>query len=118
LEKTGILGMIYLPHFGRGQYETACVKQLLAVTHGGDIWLDKLIMIDVDIITSIIGLPSQGMDPTHFLYDKYRDKALAEEMKKKYGIERGTRGIIFKRINNVATQLGENLSLQATMKIH
>jgi hypothetical protein len=34
LEKTGILGLVDLPHFGRGQYATACVKQLLAVTHG------------------------------------------------------------------------------------
>jgi hypothetical protein len=41
-----------------------------------------------------------------FLDDKTKEKALAEEMKKKYGTDRGTRGIIIKRINDAATQLG------------
>jgi hypothetical protein len=63
LEKTWILGLLDLPHFDRGQYASGCVKQLLAVTHGGDIWLDKLVSIDVELIANIIGLPSWGMDP-------------------------------------------------------
>jgi hypothetical protein len=58
LEKIGILGLVDLPHFGHGKYETSCVKQLLAVTHGGDIWLDKLVSIDVDLIANITGFPS------------------------------------------------------------
>ena len=89
-----------LPHFGRGQHPTACVKQLLEVTHGRDIWLDNLVSIDVVLIAKIIGLPIQGMDPTLFLDDKTKEKMIEEEMKKKYGITRGTRGIIVKRINN------------------
>ena len=44
-----------------------------------------------------------------FLDDKTKEKALEEEMKKKYGTERGTRGIIIKRINDVMTQLGINI---------
>jgi hypothetical protein len=63
LEKTGILGLLDLPHFGRGQYANSCVKQLMAVTHGGDIWLDKLVSIDVELIAHITGFPSRGMDP-------------------------------------------------------
>jgi hypothetical protein len=65
LEKTGILGLVDLPHFGRGQHTTTCVKQLLAVTHGGDIWLDKLVSIDIELIANITGLPTRGMDPMH-----------------------------------------------------
>jgi hypothetical protein len=61
-KKTGILGLLYLPHFGRGHYASTCVKQLLAFTHGGDICLDKLISIDVEIIVNIRGFPSWGMD--------------------------------------------------------
>ena len=49
------------------------------------------------------------MDPMLILDDKSKEKALAEEMKKKYGIDRGTRGIIIKWINDTATQLGENI---------
>jgi hypothetical protein len=96
----GILGLLDLPHFGQGQCATTCIKKLLAVTHGGHIWLDNPVHITVDIMTQIIGLPIQGMDPTLFLDDKTKEKMIEEEMKKKYGITRGTRGIIVKRINN------------------
>jgi hypothetical protein len=109
LEKTRILGLLNLPHFGRGQYATTCVKQLLAVTHGGDIWLDKPVPITVELIAQITGLPIRGMDPALILDDKSKEKALAEEMKKKYGTARGTRGIIIKWINNAATQLGAKI---------
>jgi hypothetical protein len=63
LEKTRILGLVDLPHFGRGQHRTKCIKKLLAVTYDGDIWLDKLVSIDVELITNITGLPTWGMDP-------------------------------------------------------
>jgi hypothetical protein len=106
LQKMRILGLLDLPHFGRGQYATTCIKQLLAVTHGGDIWLDKPVPIVVELIANITGLPIRGMDPALFLDDKTKEKALAEEMKKKYDTDRGTRGIIIKRINDAATQLG------------
>jgi hypothetical protein len=63
LQKTRILGLVDLPHFGCGQYATSCFKHFLVVTHGGDIWLDNIVSIDVELIANIIGLPSWGMDP-------------------------------------------------------
>jgi hypothetical protein len=90
------LGLLDLPHFGIGQYATTCIKIFFAVTHGGDIWMDKIVPITIEIIAQITGLPIQGMDPALFLDDKTKDKALAEEMKKKYGTARGIRGIIIK----------------------
>jgi lambda repressor-like predicted transcriptional regulator len=68
--------------------------------------LEKPVPITVEIIAQIIGLPSWGMDPALFLDEKTKEKALVEEMKKKYGIARETRGIIIKQINNATTQLG------------
>jgi hypothetical protein len=109
LAKNGILGLLDLPHFGRGQYANSCVKQLMAVTHGGYIWLEQLVSIDVELIAHITGLPSRGMDPTQFLEDKTKEKALAEEMKKKYGTERGSRGIIIKRISDIATRMATKI---------
>jgi hypothetical protein len=85
----GILGLLELPHFGRGHYTNNCVKQLMVVTHGGDIWLDKLVSIDIEIIVHITGMPSWGMDPAQFLDDKTKNKSLAKEMKNKYGTDRG-----------------------------
>jgi len=49
------------------------------------------------------------MDPALVLDDKSKEKALAEEMKNKYGTAKGTRGIIIKRINNASTQLGAKI---------
>ena len=95
-----------LPHFGRGKHATAYVKQLLVVKHGRDIWSDKLMSIDVDLITNITRLPTRGMDLAQFQDDKSREKVLAEDMKKKYGTDRGTKAIIIKRINDATTQLG------------
>jgi hypothetical protein len=109
LEKIGILGLLDLPHFGRGQYTRGCVKQLLAVTHGGDIWFNKLVSIDVEIIAHITGLASWGMDPVQFIDDKTKEKSLADKMKKKYGTDKGTRGIIIKRINDAATQMAAKI---------
>jgi hypothetical protein len=85
-----------LQHFGRGQYATSCVKQLLAVTHGEDIWPEKYVPIMIELIAQITGLPIRGMDPALILDDKSKEKAMAEEMKKKYGTARETRGIIIK----------------------
>jgi hypothetical protein len=71
--------------------------------------LDKLVLIDVELIANITILPSQGMDATQFLDDKTKEKSLAEEMKNKYGTDTGTRGIILKRINDVSTQMGAKI---------
>jgi hypothetical protein len=109
LDRTRILGLLKIPHFGRGQYASACIKKLLAVTHGGDVWLDKPVPITIELIVQIIGLRTRGMDLALILDDKSKEKTLAEEMKKKYGIDRGTRGIIIKRINNVMTRLGTKI---------
>jgi hypothetical protein len=96
MERIGILGLLKLPHFGRGQYVEACIKQLLAVTHGWDIWFDKPVPINIELIAQITRLTIWGMDPTLILDDKSKEKALVEEMKNKYGTARGTRGIMIK----------------------
>ena len=81
----------------------------MEVTHGRDIWLDKIISIHVDLIAHITGLSSWGMDPMQFLDDKTKEKALTEEMKNKYGTERGTCGIIIKRISDIATKMATKI---------
>jgi len=93
--------------------------KLLEVTHGGYIWLNKPIPITIYLIAQITDLPIWGMDPTLVLDNKSKEKALVEEMKRKYGTARGTRGIIIKQINNTATQLGAKiLSYKFLRKSH
>jgi hypothetical protein len=61
-------------------------KQLTEVTHGGYLWLEQLVSIEVYLITYITGLPPRGETPTQFLDKKMNEKALVEEVKKNYGL--------------------------------
>jgi hypothetical protein len=81
----------------------------MSVTHGGYMSLEQLISTDVGIIAYITEIPSRGEDPTPFLEDKMKEKSLAEEMKKKYVTERGSRRIIIKRISDVATRIATQI---------
>jgi hypothetical protein len=88
----------------------------MVVTHGRDIWLDKLISIDVELIAHITGLPSRGTDPVQFLNDKTKEKALVEDMKNKYNIERGMLEIIIKRISDIVTKMAAKIMAYKLLK--
>jgi hypothetical protein len=96
LVNMGILNFLGIPHLGRGKYVNSCVKKLLVVLHGGFLWLDKPVSIDVELISFITGLTSNGENLAQYMDDKRKKKALMEEMKKNYGTERGSHGIIIK----------------------
>jgi hypothetical protein len=51
LVNIGILNLLEIPHFGRGKDVNNCVKQLLAVLHGGFLWMDRSVSIDVELIS-------------------------------------------------------------------
>jgi hypothetical protein len=67
MAKMRILGLLDLPHLGRGKYAKYCVKQLMAVTHGGDLWLEKLVSIDVEPIAHVITYSYQDLGDLSFL---------------------------------------------------
>jgi hypothetical protein len=100
LANTGILNLVEIPHFGRGKEVNNYVKQLMAVLHGGFLWLEELVSIDVDLIAFIKGLSSMGESLAQYLDEKTKEKALVEEMNKNYDTERGLCDIIIKRISD------------------
>jgi len=51
LYNTIIMNLLEIPHFGRGKDVNSCVKQLLTLVHGGILWMDRLVSIDVELIT-------------------------------------------------------------------
>jgi hypothetical protein len=55
LANTGIVSLLEIPHFGN---VNNCVKKLMEVTHGGYLWVEELVLIDIELITYITGLPS------------------------------------------------------------
>jgi hypothetical protein len=81
----------------------------MTVTHGGYLWVEEPVSIDVELIAFITGFPSRGESLVQFLDEKTKEKELVEEMKNTYGTERGSREIIIKRISDTTTRLGTKL---------
>jgi hypothetical protein len=57
------MNLLEIPQFGREKDFIACIKQLLVRAHGGFLWMERPIPIDVDLISKIIGIPTNGMKP-------------------------------------------------------
>jgi hypothetical protein len=73
LYNTGIMNLLDIPHFGHGKHINGCVKQLLARVHGGILWMDRPVPINVDLIATITGLPMDGEKPEKYLEDKTKE---------------------------------------------
>jgi hypothetical protein len=54
------MNFLDIPHFGHGKHINGCVKKLLKRVHGGILWMDMPVPINVELITTIIGLPMDG----------------------------------------------------------
>jgi hypothetical protein len=87
--------------------------------HGGVLWMERLVSIDVDMIAYIIGFPTTGDKPETDLEEKPKEKVIAEEMKNKFNTDKGSRGLIINRINEHVTRLATNLlACQLLRKCH
>jgi hypothetical protein len=49
LAQSTLLNVMKIPHFGRHQEVNACVKILLSCFHGGYLWLDRHITVDLTL---------------------------------------------------------------------
>jgi hypothetical protein len=88
-----ILNIMKIPHFDRHQEVNACAKILLSCFHGGYLWLDRRITVDLMLIHLIIGLSMQGPDTRKFYPGKTSDRSLVQRIKEAYGnVEKGKRG--------------------------
>jgi hypothetical protein len=103
------MNLIVILHFGHGKHINGCVKQLLAMVHGGILWMDRPVPINVDLIAKITGIPMDGENPKRYLEDKTKAKSISNEIKAKYGTERGNKGIKISDINDPATRFAARL---------
>jgi hypothetical protein len=80
-----------IPHFGRHREVNACVKILLSCYHGGYLWLDRCITVDLTLIHRITELSMQGPYLQDFYSEKAIDRTLEQKIKDTYGdVEKGT----------------------------
>jgi hypothetical protein len=90
LAQSIVLNVMKIPHFGRHQEVNACIKLLLSCYHGGYMWLDRRITMDLALIHLITGLSMQGPDPQQFYPGKASDRSLEQCIKEAYGeVEKG-----------------------------
>jgi hypothetical protein len=105
LYKIRIINLLDIPHFGHGKHINESVKKILETMHGGILWMDSPIPINVDLIVSIIGLPTDGEMLEKYLEEKMKEKSISDEIKEKYGMETGSKGITISDINDLATRI-------------
>jgi hypothetical protein len=88
----------------------ACVRLLLSCYHGGYLWLDYRITVDLILINQIIGISMQGPDPQYFYPRKTTDRTLAQRIKDTYGdVEKGMPGYKVASIENAIVRLGSQM---------
>jgi hypothetical protein len=71
--------------------------------------MDRPMSINVDMIKTITRLPMDGEKPEQYLEDKTKAKAIFDEIKDEYGMERGNGGIRINDINDPATRFTTRL---------
>jgi hypothetical protein len=107
LAQSTLLNVMKIPHFGRYQEVNSCIRLLLFYYHGGYLWLDHHIMVDLILINRITWISMQGPDSQDLYPGKTADHALAQQRKDTYGnVEKGTRGYKVASIKNAIVHLG------------
>jgi hypothetical protein len=104
-----IMNLLDITHFGRSKNVGLCVKQLLDKVHGGIMWMDRMVPIDVALIAKITRFPTIGAQPNEYLENKAQEKESVDIMKAQFGINTGNQGIVIKDINDSATRFSSKL---------
>ena len=89
LERSGLLNLLRIPHFGRGAEVNAIVRVLLSRVHGGYLWLGNRVDLNVDLIHRITGLSKTGKDSQTHISSKGKDSKLPAALVTKYKLQRG-----------------------------
>jgi hypothetical protein len=93
LAQSMILNVMKIPHIGQHQEVNTCIKLLLSCYHGGYMWLDKCITMDMVLIHLITGMSMQGPKPQQLYPEKASECSLAQCIKEAYSeFKKGKRG--------------------------
>jgi hypothetical protein len=77
LAQSTLLNVMKIHHFGRHKEVNVCIKLLLSCYHGGYLWLNHRIIVDLTLINQITRLSMKGPDPQDFYPRKTSDHALS-----------------------------------------
>jgi hypothetical protein len=72
--------------------------------------MDRMVQLELELISNIMGLPTLGAQPEEYLDNKARKKDITELVKSQFGTNRGnTRGIVLRDINENVTRFTNNI---------
>lgn len=91
LAPSGLLNLLWIPHFRQSPELNAMIKVLLSCMHNGYFWLDKKIDMNVDAIHLITNLSKVGTNPSMHFIGKNLDRKLATKLTKEFNLSKGTR---------------------------
>jgi hypothetical protein len=115
--KSGIMNLLDIPYFGHVKNVGLCIKKLFVEVHGGIIWMDKPVQVNVALISKITGFPTINVPPEDLLENKVCEKELEEQVKAQFSMTKGNRGIIIKYMNENVTIFSSIMSCKLLRKI-
>ena len=71
LAGSGLLNLLWMPHFGHYNVTDQLARQLLSLIHDGYLWIQDRVPINAALIHKITGLPMQGSHPLAQVRKKY-----------------------------------------------
>ena len=89
LERSGLLNLLRLPHFGRSAKVNAVVDILLSCLHGGYLWLGNKVNLNIDLIHRITRLSKTGQHPTIDTTGNTKEPKLSSTLVSTYQLQRG-----------------------------
>lgn len=83
------MNMLNVSHFNKSPGSITRVRKLLMLVQDGCMWIGKRIPINPMLIWRITRLPYQELNPAEDFVGKDHEKAIAENMKKNFGLTKG-----------------------------
>jgi len=84
VNKSGLLNLLWVPHYHRSNINSIVINQLLCLVHDRCLWINASIPITDMLIHEITLLPHLGLNPAKAFGRKTRECDLIENMKDKF----------------------------------
>ena len=90
---------------------------MLVCFHGGCLWLEQNILVDVELIALTTRLPIDGVNnPAPFFAGKDQDVTLTNRIKDKYELTKDKRGFFVASINDMVVRFANKVLFSKLLK--
>ena len=116
MDKAGMLNLLWVSHYNRTPITLLVIKQLLCLVHDGCLWLEEPIPITDRLIHRITRLPYSRENPAVMFGGKVGELALAEAMKKKFGLVKMSCGYAITSISDPTVKVATYILVGKVMR--